>query len=171
MHAQGGLPIADIVHIDQPDWYAEGGDMDRQEFGLERARQLEAKIDELGRGSRGRVYRRAGAGRRALSCRPTAIGPEIQRICNEREILLIVDEVITGFGRTGDMFATQGYDLTPDVMTIAKGLSSGYAPIGGSVVTDHVAQGSGRRGRVFARLHLFRAPDRLCSGAGKPAHP
>ncbi len=140
MHAQGGLPIADIVHIDQPDWYAEGGDMDRQEFGLERARQLEAKIDELGEGRVAAFIAEPVQGAGGVIVPPDSYWPEIQRICNEREILLIVDEVITGFGRTGDMFATQGYDLTPDVMTIAKGLSSGYAPIGGSVVTDHVAQ-------------------------------
>ena len=140
MHAQGGLPIADIVHIDQPDWYAEGGDMDRQEFGLERARQLEAKIDELGEGRVAAFIAEPVQGAGGVIVPPDSYWPEIQRFCNEREILLIVDEVITGFGRTGDMFATPGYDLTPEVMTIAKGLSSGYAPIGGSVVTDHVAQ-------------------------------
>ena len=140
MHAQGGLPIADIVHIDQPNWYAEGGDSDPQEFGLERARQLEVKIDELGEGRVAAFIAEPVQGAGGVIVPPESYWPEIQRICDEREILLSADEVITGFGRTGDMFATQGYVLTPDIMTIAKGLSSGYAPIGGSVVTDQVAQ-------------------------------
>ena len=70
---------------------------------------------------------------------PESYWPEIQRICDEREILLIADEVITGFGRTGNWFGSQTWNIRPDIMTIAKGLSSGYAPIGGSLVSDEVA--------------------------------
>ena len=62
----------------------------------------------------------------------------IQRICDEHDILFILDEVITGFGRTGQMFATQRYGLRPDMITIAKGLTSGYAPVGGVIVSPRV---------------------------------
>jgi adenosylmethionine-8-amino-7-oxononanoate aminotransferase len=62
----------------------------------------------------------------------------LQRICRENDILLIADEVITGFGRTGEMFATERYGLEPDLITFAKGITSGYAPLGGVIVSPRV---------------------------------
>lgn len=70
---------------------------------------------------------------------PSTYWPEIQRICDEYGILLIADEAITGFGCTGNWFGSQTLGIRPHIMTIAKGLSSGYAPIGGSIVCDEVA--------------------------------
>ena len=70
---------------------------------------------------------------------PATYWPEIQRICDKYGILLIADEVITGFGRTGNWFGSQTFGIKPHIMTIAKGLSSGYQPIGGSIVCDEVA--------------------------------
>jgi adenosylmethionine-8-amino-7-oxononanoate aminotransferase len=62
----------------------------------------------------------------------------LQRICRENDILLIADEVITGFGRTGEMFATERYGLEPDLITFAKGITSGYAPLGGVFVSPRI---------------------------------
>ena len=140
MHAQGGLPIADIHHIDQPNWYSEGGDADPQEFGLERARQLQAAIDELGEDKVAAFIAEPVQGAGGVIIPPESYWPEIQRICDAHDILLIVDEVICGFGRTGNWFGHQTTNVRPDIITIAKGLSSGYAPIGGSVVSDEVAE-------------------------------
>jgi putrescine aminotransferase len=140
MHAQGGMPIPDIHHIDQPNWYAEGGDTDPDAFGLERARQLEAKIEELGAHRVAAFIAEPVQGAGGVIVPPDSYWPEIQRICDKYGILLIADEVICGFGRTGNWFGSQTYNLRPDIMTIAKGLSSGYAPIGGSIVSDKVAQ-------------------------------
>ena len=70
---------------------------------------------------------------------PDSYWPEIQRICDAHDILLIADEVICGFGRTGNWFGHQTVGWRPDIITIAKGLSSGYQPIGGSVVSDEIA--------------------------------
>ncbi|MFN3954331.1 MAG: aspartate aminotransferase family protein [Pararhodobacter sp.] len=140
MHAQGGMPIPNIVHIDQPNWYAEGGDMTAEAFGLERARQLEAKILELGEDRVAAFIAEPIQGAGGVIVPPSTYWPEIQRICDKYEILLIADEVITGFGRTGNWFGSQTMGIRPHIMTIAKGLSSGYAPIGGSVVCDEVAR-------------------------------
>lgn len=140
MHAQGGLPIPDIVHIDQPHWWAEGGDMDPEDFGRARARQLEEKITELGEAKVAAFIAEPIQGAGGVIIPPESYWPEIRRICEAHDILLILDEVITGFGRTGNMFGAQTFEMTPDIMTIAKGLSSGYAPIGGSIVADHVAE-------------------------------
>ncbi|MEM7243341.1 MAG: aspartate aminotransferase family protein [Pseudomonadota bacterium] len=139
MHAQGGLPIADIVHINQPAWYAEGGDMDVAQFGLARAQELEAKILELGEENVAAFIGEPVQGAGGVIIPPETYWPEIQRICRKYNILLIVDEVICGFGRTANMWGSETFDITGDVMTIAKGLSSGYAPIGGSIVSDKVA--------------------------------
>ena len=146
MHAQGGLPIPDIVHIDQPHWYSEGGDKTPEEFGLERARQLEAKIKELGEDRVAAFIGEPIQGAGGVIIPPSTYWPEIQRICDKYEILLIADEVITGFGRTGNWFGSQTMGIRPDIMTVAKGLSSGYIPIGGSIVNDEIAATVGGAG-------------------------
>ena len=140
MHAQGGMPIPGIHHIGQPDWWAEGGDMTPEEFGLARAQELEAKIKELGAENVAAFIGEPVQGAGGVVVPPSTYWPEVQRICREHDILLIADEVICGFGRTGNWFGSETMGITPDIMTIAKGLSSGYAPIGGSIVSDEVAE-------------------------------
>ncbi len=139
MHGQGGLPIPDIEHINQPYWYREGGEMDPAEFGLARARELEEAIDRLGEDKVAAFIGEPIQGAGGVIIPPETYWPEIQRICDEREILLIADEVICGFGRTGAWFGSETFAIRPDIMTIAKGLSSGYMPIGASVISEKIA--------------------------------
>lgn len=139
MHEQGDLPIPGIHHIDQPNWWLEGGDTSPEEFGLERARQLESAIHQYGPDKVGAFIAEPVQGAGGVIVPPDSYWPEIQRICDEYGILLIADEVICGFGRTGQWFGTDTYNIRPHIMTIAKGLSSGYAPIGGSLICDEVA--------------------------------
>jgi putrescine aminotransferase len=140
IHSQGGLPIPGIHHIDQPHWWAEGGDQTPEDFGLERAQQLEQAILELGEDNVAAFIAEPVQGAGGVIIAPDTYWPEIQRICDKYEILLIADEVITGFGRTGNWFGSQTVGIRPHIMTIAKGLSSGYQPIGGSIVCDEVAK-------------------------------
>ncbi len=140
MHAHGGLPIEDIHHIDQPYWYGEGGEKSPEEFGFERAQALEQAINQLGEDRVAAFIAEPVQGAGGVIIPPSTYWPEIQRICDKYEILLIADEVICGFGRTGKWFGSQVFNIRPDIMTIAKGLSSGYLPIGGSMVTDAVAE-------------------------------
>src|SRR5690625_2856280 len=63
---------------------------------------------------------------------------QVRKICNENDILFISDEVICGFGRTGKNFGIENYDVIPDIITIAKGVTSGYAPLGGMVISDRI---------------------------------
>ncbi|WP_300533430.1 aspartate aminotransferase family protein [uncultured Mameliella sp.] len=139
MHAQGGMPIPGIHHIDQPNWWSEGGYTTPEAFGLERAQALETAILEIGPEKVAAFIAEPIQGAGGVIVPPETYWPEIQRIAKKYGILLIVDEVICGFGRTGNWFGSQTYDIQPDIMTIAKGLSSGYQPIGASIVTDEVA--------------------------------
>ena len=107
IHSQGGLPIPDIHHIGQPDWWAEGGDMTPEEFGLMRARELETAIEHLGANRVAAFIAEPIQGAGGVIVPPSTYWPEIQRICDKHEILLIADEVITGFGRTGNWFGSQ----------------------------------------------------------------
>ena len=140
MTAQGGLPIANIHHIDQPHWWAEGGDMTPNAFGLARAQALEEAILEFGEDKVAAFIAEPVQGAGGVIIPPETYWPEIQRICDKYEILLIADEVICGFGRTGKWFGSQTMGIRPDIMTVAKGLSSGYAPIAGSIVSDGIAE-------------------------------
>ncbi len=139
MHAQGGLPIPDIVHINQPFWYLEGGDLSPEEFGKKVASELEQKIEELGEHRVAAFIAEPIQGAGGVIVPPETYWPEISAICQRYQILLVADEVICGFGRTGEWFGSDYYHLKPDLMAIAKGLSSGYLPIGGVMVADHVA--------------------------------
>ncbi|NSY16704.1 aspartate aminotransferase family protein [Neorhizobium sp. AL 9.2.2] len=139
MHEQGNLPIDGIHHIGQPYWYAEGGDLSPEEFGLQAARELEAKIDELGEDKVAAFVAEPIQGAGGVIIPPDTYWPEISRICKVRNILLVSDEVICGFGRLGSWFGYQHYGFEPDLAPIAKGLSSGYLPIGGVLVSDRVA--------------------------------
>lgn len=140
MHEQVGSPLPNIVHIDQPYHFGEGNGIDETEFGLERARQLEEKILELGEENVAAFIAEPIQGAGGVIIPPASYWPEIQRICDKYEILLIIDEVICGFGRTGEWFASQTFNIKPDLMCMAKGITSGYLPLGGVMVRDHVAK-------------------------------
>ena len=155
MHDQGGMPIPDIHHIEQPYWYAEGGDMSPEEFGLERARALETMIEEHGADQIAAFIGEPIQGAGGVIIPPDSYWPEIQRICRENDILLIADEVICGFGRTGNWFGSETFGIEPDIMTIAKGMTSGYLPMGGSVIRESVAQTFADHGGEFNHGYTY----------------
>jgi putrescine aminotransferase len=159
MHEQGGLPIPDIVHVPQPYWYAEGGDLSPAEFGLKTARALEEKILELGPQRIAAFIGEPIQGAGGVIIPPDSYWPEVQAICDRHGILLVADEVICGFGRTGYWFGSERFGIKPDLMTIAKGLSSGYLPIGGVMVGDRIAEVIIDKGGEFAPwLHVLGHP-------------
>ncbi len=165
MHEQGGLPIPDIVHIRQPYWYGEGGDLSPDDFGLAAARALERKIEELGAHRVAAFIGEPIQGAGGVIIPPETYWPEIQRICDRHGILLVADEVICGFGRTGHWFGSDLYGLRPDLMTIAKGLSSGYLPIGGVMVADRVAEVLIDKGGEFAHGYTYSGHPAACAVA------
>jgi putrescine aminotransferase len=140
MHEQGDLPIPGIVHIAQPYWFGEGGEMDAETFGIWAADQLEAKILELGVDNVGAFIAEPIQGAGGVIIPPDSYWPRVKEILARHDILFVADEVICGFGRTGAWFGSDYYDLKPDLMTIAKGLTSGYIPMGGVIVRDEVVK-------------------------------
>lgn len=140
MHGQGDLPIPGIAHIAQPYWYGEGGAMDPQAFGEWAAEELERKIREVGEENVAAFIAEPIQGAGGVIIPPDSYWPKVREILARHDILFIADEVICGFGRTGEWFGSQYYGLEPDLMPIAKGLTSGYIPMGGVIVRDHVAQ-------------------------------
>jgi putrescine aminotransferase len=133
MHPQWDLPLDGFAKVPAPYWWgakaAGHGDIDAEQFGLAMAKKLEEKILSLGADHVASFSAEPVQGAGGLIFPPKSYWPEVQRICAKYDVLLHLDEVITGFGRTGEWFGAQTYGIAPDIMTMAKGLSSGYQPI------------------------------------------
>ena len=89
----------------------------------------------------------------------------VRDLCNRHGILLIFDEVQTGFGRTGKMFACENWNVAPDIMTVAKGISGGYLPIGAAIATEEIAETIRRAGTGFRHIHTFSGHAAACAAA------
>ena len=133
MHPQFDLPLSGFAKVPAPYWYgakdAGYGDIAPDEFGQLIASKLEEKILELGADNVASFSAEPVQGAGGLIFPPDGYWAAVQRICAKHDVLLHLDEVITGFGRTGEWFGAQTYGIAPDIMTMAKGLSSGYQPI------------------------------------------
>ena len=139
MHQQGGLPLPGFDYVMPPYEYDYGGNLSPEDFGRKAARALEDKILELGADTVAAFIGEPIQGAGGVIVPPATYWPEVQRICREHDVLLIADEVICGFGRTGHWFASEYYDIKPDLMTLAKGITSGYVPLSAAMVGDRVA--------------------------------
>lgn len=166
MHAQGGM-VEGISHIRQPYWFNEGGDLDPDEFGLLCAKALEDEIDALGEAKVAAFIAEPIQGAGGVIVPPATYWPEINRICRERNILLIADEVICGFGRTGNWWGSDTFGIKPDLMPIAKGLSSGYLPIGGVLVNDRIGDVITSGGGEFFHGFTYSGHPAACAAALK----
>ncbi|MFA5123455.1 aspartate aminotransferase family protein [Zavarzinia sp.] len=139
MHPQFDLPLPGVVHVEAPYWYAHGGNLSPAEFGLKAARAVERKILELGPENVGAFIGEPIQGAGGVIIPPETYWPEIMRICRHYDVLVIADEVICGFGRTGKWFGSHTFGIQPDFMTMAKGLTSGYIPMAGVMMGGRVA--------------------------------
>ncbi|HEY8608112.1 MAG TPA: aminotransferase [Noviherbaspirillum sp.] len=139
MHAMGDLPIPGVCHIDQPYWYGYRGTLDEDAFGLQLARELEEKILTHGPERVAAFVAEPIQGAAGIIIPPATYWPEIQRICRKYDVLLCLDEVTGGFGRFGKWFSCAHFGLEPDAITFAKGLTSGYVPMGGLAVSRKMA--------------------------------
>ena len=154
MQKQGSPMLSGIEHIRQPYWYGEAQtDQTPEEFAKQCAAALEEKILEVGADKVAAFFAEPIQGAGGVIVPPEGYWPAIQAICAKYNILLVADEVICGFGRTGAWFGSQTFNITPDLMTLAKGLSSGYMPISAVAVGNRVANSLIEKGGEF--IHGF----------------
>jgi 4-aminobutyrate--pyruvate transaminase len=141
MHAAFDLPIADVKHTSCPHFYRYGQEGETEEdFATRMADDLEAMILAEGPETVAAFFAEPVMGAGGVIVPPRTYFDKIQAILQKYEVLFVADEVICGFGRTGNMFGSQTYNLQPDFITVAKALSSAYLPIAGVLMREEVFQ-------------------------------
>jgi 4-aminobutyrate--pyruvate transaminase len=139
VHGNFDLPIAGILHTDSPSYYHAGLPGESLEAFSDRiVANLEAQILSEGPETIAAFIAEPVIGSGGVILPPPNYFPRVQALLRKYDILFIVDEVITGFGRTGQLFGSNTYDLQPDLMSVAKGLSSAYQPISALLVSDQI---------------------------------
>jgi putrescine aminotransferase len=138
MHAQGDLPVPGVEHVRQPYWFGEGFGTDPVQFGKDCAAAIEERILAVGPENVAAFIGEPVQGAGGVIIPPPGYWQEVEKICRKYGILLVADEVICGFGRTGEWFGHQTLGFTPDLVPMAKGLSSGYLPISATAVSSDV---------------------------------
>jgi putrescine---pyruvate transaminase len=140
VHAHSYPPYEGFRHIIDPYWYGEAEEGEKPEaFGLRAARALEEEILAVGPENVAAFAAEPVQGAGGVKIAPSTYWPEVQRIVDKYGILLLADEVITGFGRLGSWFASQYYGIRPNIITFAKAVTSGYLPLSGIIIDDKIA--------------------------------
>jgi putrescine aminotransferase len=168
MHEQLGGAVPNIVHVMMPYAYelALPGESDH-DFGLRAAKAVEDAILEAGAENVAAFIGEPIMGAGGVKIPPASYWPEIQRICRKYDVLLMLDEVITGYGRTGEWFAAQSMGIEPDMITTAKALTSGYQPLSALLVGDRVAGALVEKGGEFYHGYTYSGHPVACAVALK----
>ena len=156
-HRDFDLPIDRILHVDCPHHfrYAEAGESE-EDFATRLAAALEQRILDEGPGTVGAFIAEPVMGAGGVLVPPATYFDKVQQVLAKYEVLLIADEVICGFGRTGQMFGSATFGLKPDILTAAKALSSGYVPISAVMVSEKVhAAVAANSGKIGTFGHGF----------------
>jgi putrescine aminotransferase len=141
VHAHSYPVYEGFRHIMDPYWYGESEEGESPEaFGLRAARALEDEILAVGPENVAAFAAEPVQGAGGVKIPPASYWPEVQRIVDKYGILLLADEVITGFGRLGRWFASEYYGIRPNLLTFAKAATSGYIPLSGVIVDDKIAE-------------------------------
>jgi L-2,4-diaminobutyrate transaminase len=136
-HQKFDLPLSQVLHTEAPYYYHRDNlDQTEEQFVAHCAAELEAMIECEGPDTIAAFIGEPMLGTGGIVPPPKGYWEAIQPILEKHDILLIADEVVTGFGRLGTMFGSEHYGLKPDLITIAKGLTSAYAPLSGSIVSE-----------------------------------
>jgi putrescine aminotransferase len=165
MHEQGDLPIPGIAHIEQPYYLEYGAGLTPEAFAIKAAGWLEEKILEIGADKVAAFIGEPVQGAGGVIIPPPGYWQEIERICKKYDVLLVSDEVICGFGRLGTWFGCEYFGYKPDLMTFAKGVTSGYIPLGGVAVGDRVAKVLIEQGGDFNHGYTYSGHPVACAVA------
>lgn len=166
MHKQLGGAVPNIVHVMMPYAYelALPGESDH-EFGLRAARAVEDAIVEAGPEKVAAFIGEPIMGAGGVKIPPMSYWPEVERICRKYDVLLMLDEVITAYGRTGEWFAAQSFGIEPDTITTAKALTSGYQPLSALLVGDRIAGTLVEKGGEFYHGYTYAGHPVACAVA------
>jgi L-2,4-diaminobutyrate transaminase len=138
-HDKFDLPLDRILHTEAPYYFRRPDlSMSEADFVAYCVDELEKLIAREGADSIAAFIGEPVLGTGGIVPPPDGYWPAIKKVLKKHDILLIADEVVTGFGRLGSMFGSDRYDIEPDIITIAKGLTSAYAPLSGSIVGERV---------------------------------
>ncbi|MDH3264397.1 MAG: aminotransferase class III-fold pyridoxal phosphate-dependent enzyme, partial [Paracoccaceae bacterium] len=138
-HKKFDLPFAQVIHTEAPYYFRRKDPTQSEaEFSAHCAAELEALIEREGADTIAAFIGEPVLGTGGIVPPPAGYWEAIQKVLRRHDILLIADEVVTGFGRLGTMFGSDHYGIEADIITIAKGLTSAYAPLSGSIVSDRV---------------------------------
>jgi L-2,4-diaminobutyrate transaminase len=136
-HKKFDLPLTQVIHTEAPYYFGRPDlNMSEADFVAHCVAELEALIEREGADTIAAFIGEPVLGTGGIVPPPAGYWAAIQPILEKHDILLIADEVVTGFGRLGTMFGSEHYGMKPDLITIAKGLTSAYAPLSGSIVSD-----------------------------------
>jgi 4-aminobutyrate--pyruvate transaminase len=140
-HRSFDLPIANIRHTDCPHHYryANPGESE-EDFATRLAQNLDEQIQREDPATVAAFFAEPVMGAGGVIVPPKTYYEKIQKVLKKHDVLLVADEVITGFGRTGKMFGTETFGMKPDIITVAKALSSAYLPISATVVNEEIYQ-------------------------------
>jgi putrescine aminotransferase len=168
MHDQLGGAVPNIVHVMMPYAFelARPGESDH-DFGLRAAKAVEDAILEAGPENVAAFIGEPVQGAGGVKIPPASYWPEIQRICRKYDVLLMLDEVITGYGRTGQWFAAQMLGIQADTITTAKALTSGYQPLSALLVGDRIAGALVEKGGEFYHGYTYSGHPVACAVALK----
>jgi putrescine---pyruvate transaminase len=134
------LPLPGFLHVPGPHPYGYQSRLTAEEFGIDCLRQTAELIEREGADSIAAMFVEPVQGAGGVIVPPRSYLRELRQMCRENDILFVADEVITGFGRLGSRFASELWDLDPDLMTLAKGITSGYLPLGATMVSEEIAE-------------------------------
>ncbi|WP_298934561.1 aspartate aminotransferase family protein [uncultured Ruegeria sp.] len=138
-HKKFDLPLAQVIHTEAPYYFRrEDTDQSEGDFVAHCVAKLEELITREGADTIAAFIGEPVLGTGGIVPPPEGYWPAIQTVLDKHDILLIADEVVTGFGRLGKMFGSDHYGMRPDLITIAKGLTSAYAPLSGSIVSGKI---------------------------------
>ena len=155
MHKQLNPQLPGFVHVMPPYHFGFGGNLEPEEFGQKAAQAIEEAITTVGPEKVAAFVGEPIQGAGGVKIPPESYWPEVQRICKAYDVLLVVDEVITGFGRLGHWFGSQRYNLQPDLITVAKAITSGYLPLSAVLVGDRVRDTLVEKGGEFFHGYTY----------------
>ncbi|TWG64731.1 aspartate aminotransferase family protein [Aminobacter sp. J44] len=166
MHSQLGGAVPNIVHVMMPYSFelAQPGESEH-DFGVRAAKAIEDAILEHGPENVAAFIGEPIMGAGGVKIPPASYWPEVQRICRKYDVLLMLDEVITGYGRTGEWFAAQAMGVEPDTITTAKALTSGYQPLSALLVGDRISSTLVEKGGEFYHGYTYSGHPVACAVA------